>query len=226
MRNLRSIIALGIIGIFIASCSNTNNVVSNKLISKRKYTKGFHFNKKSHYGTQGDNVAEEDFNKENKRNSEGHIHSSNTRIEETYVPDNTTVAEENIETAEQTNVESPNKQYTTDGVEESGKQLENDIRETYKGELSAEAEDDIEVNQNQQSNRPDTSDPVMLILLVILAIILPPLAILIYEGATGIFWIDLILFLLAWGGFWFFRLSGLLGLAAVIIALLVIFEVL
>ena len=44
--------------LILASCSTSNNVVSNKLISKRKYTKGFHINKKANYKATKEAVAE------------------------------------------------------------------------------------------------------------------------------------------------------------------------
>ncbi|HTF06046.1 MAG TPA: YqaE/Pmp3 family membrane protein [Bacteroidia bacterium] len=66
-------------------------------------------------------------------------------------------------------------------------------------------------------------DDTMLVLLVILAILLPPLAVYLAEGVTSRFWITLILCLLA-GPFFFtpFAYVGGLWLIAVIIALLVV----
>ena len=46
--------------LILASCSTSNNVVSNKLISKRKYTKGFHVNKKANYKASKNTVAEKE----------------------------------------------------------------------------------------------------------------------------------------------------------------------
>ncbi|MBL7898229.1 MAG: YqaE/Pmp3 family membrane protein [Crocinitomicaceae bacterium] len=68
----------------------------------------------------------------------------------------------------------------------------------------------------------------MLILLVILAIILPPLAVFLFEGATGRFWITLILWLLGWGVGWYIfhgGLAGLCSLVAIIFALLIVLGV-
>jgi uncharacterized membrane protein YqaE (UPF0057 family) len=64
---------------------------------------------------------------------------------------------------------------------------------------------------------------VNLILLIILAIFIPPLAVFLKNGVDKWFWITLILFLLAFS-FLFFKLGGLAGLAAVIIALLVVLD--
>ncbi|MFT4600598.1 MAG: uncharacterized membrane protein YqaE (UPF0057 family) [Arenicella sp.] len=71
---------------------------------------------------------------------------------------------------------------------------------------------------------------VMTILLIILAIVLPPLAVGIFEGITGRFWLVLVLWLLGWVAFGilFFIIGGLAGLcalAAVVLALLIVLGV-
>ncbi|MBD3639295.1 MAG: YqaE/Pmp3 family membrane protein [Crocinitomicaceae bacterium] len=67
----------------------------------------------------------------------------------------------------------------------------------------------------------------MLVLLIILAIILPPLAVGIYEGITGRFWLVLVLWILGWGvGWWLLGgLGGLCSLVAVVLALLIVLGV-
>lgn len=64
------------------------------------------------------------------------------------------------------------------------------------------------------------------VLLVILAILVPPLAVYMVQGTTAIFWITLICWL--FGGFFFFGRFGYgylggLGLLAIVLALLVVF---
>jgi uncharacterized membrane protein YqaE (UPF0057 family) len=64
------------------------------------------------------------------------------------------------------------------------------------------------------------------VIAVILAIFLCPFGILYWEGATTYFWIDLILWILGWGlGFGILYYLGLLSLAALILALLVVLDV-
>jgi uncharacterized membrane protein YqaE (UPF0057 family) len=72
---------------------------------------------------------------------------------------------------------------------------------------------------------PDSD--VMLVLLVILAIFIPPLAVYLKDKAISKwFWLTLILCLLSlFAGWWFFPGLGLLWLAAVVIALLYVFDV-
>lgn len=63
------------------------------------------------------------------------------------------------------------------------------------------------------------------ILLVLLSLFIPPLAVFLYEEASGRFWIDLIAFLLAAAGLWVIRLAGILWFFAVIYALLIVLGV-
>ncbi len=76
------------------------------------------------------------------------------------------------------------------------------------------------VNKNGSSSQSD----VKLIILVILAIFLPPLACYLKEKTTNTwFWVTLILCLLVFS-YWFFHLGGLAWLIAEIIAILYIFD--
>jgi uncharacterized membrane protein YqaE (UPF0057 family) len=81
---------------------------------------------------------------------------------------------------------------------------------------------------NKRTSVP-SSEPAddMLILLVILAIFIPPLAVYLKEGVTPMFWITLILWLIG-GAFLFGRFGygyiGGLGLLAIVLALLVVFD--
>lgn len=67
-----------------------------------------------------------------------------------------------------------------------------------------------------------------LIIMILLCLIIPPLAILLYEGLSGNFWIDLLLFIIgvsAYGVLSFF-IGWLALLAAVVFAFLVVFDML
>lgn len=84
-------------------------------------------------------------------------------------------------------------------------------------------------NVNKNDALAGADSDVELILLVILAIILPPIAVYLVQGLSAMFWITLICWLL--GGFFFFGPFGYayvggLGLVAVVLALLVVFGVL
>lgn len=82
----------------------------------------------------------------------------------------------------------------------------------------------VKAATHKKPGKPAASDE--MILLVILAILLPPLAIYLKTGITNLFWIDLICFLLG-GGLIFspYFYGGGLWLAAIVIALLVVLDV-
>lgn len=102
---------------------------------------------------------------------------------------------------------------------------------------SSPATEPTEVPQVQNDSAPETvaqpaeentgtpHDDVALVLLVILAILLPPLAVYLAQGLTKWFWITLILCLFG-GGFIFYPVFGGLWLVSIIIALFVVFGLL
>lgn len=83
-----------------------------------------------------------------------------------------------------------------------------------------------EIKDQGQGYKTDghQEDSTMLIILVILAIVLPPLAVYLYEGVTNRFWLNLILALLGWGFGWilFPHLAWAAGVVAVVHALLIV----
>jgi uncharacterized membrane protein YqaE (UPF0057 family) len=83
----------------------------------------------------------------------------------------------------------------------------------------------VEKNTAAQSVPADNDSDVALILLVILAILLPPLAVFLVQGASKWFWVTLILCLFG-GGIFFVPYLGGLWLISVIIALFVVFGIL
>jgi uncharacterized membrane protein YqaE (UPF0057 family) len=80
---------------------------------------------------------------------------------------------------------------------------------------------EVQKPEAQKENAPAAGDA-ELILMVILAILLPPLAVYLAQGLTKWFWVTLILCIFG-GGVFFYPVIGGLWLVAVIIALLVVF---
>jgi uncharacterized membrane protein YqaE (UPF0057 family) len=81
------------------------------------------------------------------------------------------------------------------------------------------------LHSHARAKAPAADDQVTLILMVILAIILSPIAVYLKEGATKRFWIDLICWLLGGGLFLTpFFYGGLLLLFAIIFALLIVLD--
>lgn len=72
MKKLLSLNLLIALAVVFASCGTNNNVVNNRLISKRKYNKGFHFNRKGNMKSskaekEEESIAFEDVKSPNKK---------------------------------------------------------------------------------------------------------------------------------------------------------------
>lgn len=213
--------------LILGACSTSNNVVSNKLISKRKYEKGFHINSKSNLKTQNDELAEEklvDDKGEVEKSNDGLVKSKKIRFDKGNNEINSNLVVENNE-VEAIEVQAPkNKSYGTDNAEVELNEMSTDAVSISKNQNNA---NESEANSVEQQTRGlDTGDPLILILLVILAIVLPPLAVFLFEGASKRFIIDLILFILGWGAFGLFHgIFWICGLVSVIYALLIVLSV-
>jgi len=212
--------------LILASCSTSNSVVSNRLISKRKYTKGFHINKKSDYKASKDAIAE----REEVENKSYDVTSTTTTTTTTTKKLSNDVVEippvqfKEIETIEESSVTEKmlSKSNKLTVTEEKQPQSQN---QNVEGDFQKTVSQKEIIESLKKSNSAPSGD-VMLVILIILAIIIPPLAVFIYEGATSRFWIDLILAILGWGAFGLFGgVLWLAGLAAVIYALLIVLEV-
>ncbi|MCH2234832.1 MAG: hypothetical protein MK078_11335 [Crocinitomicaceae bacterium] len=218
MKNLKRLVVLAILATF-ASCATNNDVVSNGPFQKRKYLKGVYFEKSGAKGFGNKEIVEDEIAEvENNDNSEKLSYNETTTSENENLPNELTEVEaseneiffekEEVEINKGTIADKYSPLITTREVKDVRRKLDKNplsVRKTTESSSAAES-------------------GAMLILLVLLCLILPPLAILIYSGATTWFWIDLLLLLLAIG-FFFLPFLGGAGLAAVIIALLVIFDV-
>jgi uncharacterized membrane protein YqaE (UPF0057 family) len=216
MRKISTLAIIAVIGVILGSCGNTNNVVNNKLISKRKYTKGFHLNQKGHFKSGQDIREEQDL-----------MSASDSREESYFIAssDFGTKKAEVLTTREAGEVQKSNASTVANIQEQRSVNTINEKVEKSESIGYWSKEDLKKVIQKKElkRNASPSDDTVMLILLVILAIIIPPLAVFIFEGATSRFWIDLILAILGWGAFGLFGgIFWLCGLAAIIYALLIV----
>lgn len=212
----------------LGSCGSSNNVVSNKLISKRKYNKGFHINKKGNYKDSKKNVASEDLKADDAKSTDEKLtptRASRKDWKEKFAP---VTIERETESEAVAEVES----YTEEIPSSDSHQSDdiNTVVETESNTESSENESSEDAKASSLESKgylssPSTSDPVMLVIYILLCLFLPPVAIAIYSGISGIFWLDLILFLLAISSFFWIPTVGLVGLAAIIIAFLVVWDV-
>ncbi len=220
-----------VVGLILGSCSSSNQVVSNRLVAKRKYNKGFHINKKSTFKDSKKNVAYEEVKNESspevktKRDSRkierDNAKSTRRQIAQVVESSNASGSEESFE---KETVEFGST--SMDGLSDSPAFDTQAIQETTQKKTSERTSSMESKSAQKKSARTDTTDPLMIVILVLLCLFLPPVAVAIVDGITTMFWVDLLLFLIAIGGFWLLPgLAYLCGLAAVILAFLVVFDV-
>lgn len=209
-----------VLALLMNSCASSNDVVSNRLISKRKYTKGLFVKKNLRLKSDGVEDAQNYAMTENTSSDQETLPQLNIKKAEPMTDDVLANNVAPIDNSENWNgiqieenplaIKPKTKEASQQGAVKHS--VKSDFKKAFKQELKAK-------------KAVDTGDPLMLVILILLALFLPPVAIAIYRGIDNIFWLDLILFVVGIGGFWFLPIAGLAALAAVIIAFLVIFDV-
>lgn len=221
---MKNLIVFCLAIIFLASCSTSNNVASNKLIQKRKYKKGWHVNstQKIEKTANSEEVAYTN-QVEPKDESESAVAE-----EETSVTSTSTISEENEESYlsneifdNQNDVAESNYETENNTPDEVLINNEISVQQTSNNQTTNKIENNLVSSESQSSD----SD-VALILLVILAFILPPLAVFLVRGVGTEFLISLALFLIAIGGGFAFigGIAGLVAIAGLVYALLIVFD--
>lgn len=221
---MKNLIVFCLAIIFLASCSTSNNVASNKLIQKRKYKKGWHVNstQKIEKTANSEEVAYTN-QVEPKDESESAVAE-----EETSVTSTSTISEENEESYlsneifdNQNDVAESNYETENNTPDEVLINNEISVQQTSNNQTTNKIENNVVSSESQSSD----SD-VALILLVILAFILPPLAVFLVRGVGTEFLISLALFLIAIGGGFAFigGIAGLVAIAGLVYALLIVFD--
>jgi uncharacterized membrane protein YqaE (UPF0057 family) len=215
-----NLVILGIITTMILGACSTSNEVVGGVFQKRKHTGGVYWDRteKAKASTQKEE-EEMEFDIYKLEEAKQKKYASVTTIKsETKTSENTVVA-----SAESDDV---------DGLvvaEDSKPVIEETVSIT-----TAENEKTLTVSEAKKSNKKQrlnkttpVDEDVLFIVLIILAFLIPPLAVFIYEGTTNRFWIDLVLAILGFGiGFWLLGgLGWLCGIAAVVYALLIVLEV-
>lgn len=221
MKKVSVLSLIALFAIVISSCGSSNNVVSNNGISKRKYTKGFFFQRKSNLKTANTKVKDADLrgdkslaktenvtakkstSKVSKRKSTLE-NADVAKIETTRFVENITVEEESPET----------RQFLSD--DEGG--IDWSVTENQPSETGETIEQMSYENRNKSEKKADNkksaSDAdLIFIAAVVFAILLPPLGVAIY---TNIDWMKVLIALL---------LTILFFLPGMIYALLVVFDV-
>lgn len=234
MKAIKLTLSMLIAVVLVSSCGMSGNGFSGSSIQKRKYTSGFYLNGKgSLKGLKGSADSKEDKEAENRKSELKHaeVDSKEETTGKVETPIIKTQQEEVVVNQEVATVETSNE---TNTPVVSPKE-DNNVAKTVSKE-DAKAVTKKPMNQIQAVKKVlnakkaatvDTSDPLILILLVILALILPPLAVFLVDGASNRFIIDLILWIIGWGiGFWLIpHLAWLCSIIAVVYALLIVLGV-
>jgi uncharacterized membrane protein YqaE (UPF0057 family) len=214
------IFSLMILGsLVLGACSTSNEVVGGGIFQKRKYTGGVYWDRTEKLKTTKDNGEEEfDIFRSEEENQRKYVSTTTIRTDAPADYVTTDLASASVDGAENLNASTKTTETVGTVVAVEENTTEQDVQAPVKKKTAKQL-------SKKNSNVPADSD-VMLILLVILAIIIPPLAVFIYEGASTRFIIDLILAILGWGAFGIFGgIFWLCGLAAIIYALLIVLGV-
>ena len=223
---MKQLIGLLIVLFSVSSCGIYSNDFSGGGIQKRKYTRGFYLNKRGHLkSAKQETVKSEELaeiaEEEVKEPVLVETVSTMDAIQQQTEPNNEKQGDQSSGSSEnktkKKTVAAKSKKESRPAQQTQRKPREPEYYMPY-----------VNLKEKSTFSAAASSDPAMTILLVILAIILPPLAVAIYEGITKRFWIDLVLFMVGIGvGFWLFGggIAWLCALAAVIYALLIVLEV-
>lgn len=215
-----------IVTLILGSCASSNEVTGGTFLQKRKYTKGIYFkNNGDINGVSAKNENEElAILKTDELKSKKHIKSA------TAVSENSNEIQEMFgEEIKGSTIELENSSVSDAiSIDESTGTISNTTIDEEKTAEVRIVEKQLSTKNSAKQKRSNApAGDVELIILVILALIIPPLAVFLFEGSTQRFWIDLVLALVGYGvGF---ALLGSLGwicaLVSVIYALLIVLEV-
>lgn len=222
MKKVSIISLIALLAIVISSCGSSNNVVNNHGISKRKYNKGFFFQRKSNLKTAETKVKEADLKEEKS--------IAKAEKTETRKAKKENVITTSVESSDMVRIEP--KQTSIDIVvsedeSEAGPLLDSDLDgidwPVVENQPSATGESIDEMsygdrnqsseNKSNKTNAAASQTGIIFVLAVVFAILIPPLGVAIY---TNINWKRVLITLL---------LTLLFILPGMIYALLIVFDV-
>ncbi len=222
MKKLLGINLLIAFAIIFASCGTNNNVVSNRLISKRKFNKGFHFNtkgntKSSNEKKQEESIAFDDSKKRTEKAESTPVKTAKKSQEKKVI------ATEEVAEIHESEYEEPTQDVrqgnaaTTDEINDSDAIVNSasldESQEDVDLQEREETKQNKHVSKKHKNNKKSNSSDEMFILIVILTILIPPLGVAIY---TNIDWMKVLICLV---------LTLLFFLPGMIYGLLVVFDV-
>jgi uncharacterized membrane protein YqaE (UPF0057 family) len=231
MKHISTILLAAVTAILVTSCSE--NTVGGGMIQKRKYTKGFYLNRHASGKNADEKTVEAVTVQEEQQlavteKAVRPAHANAAPVTMTEAAGNSTRTEVSANAIDPKLVDAPRiiqPKIVSDASTPAQRPVVTEQTKPAKGQTIIQQK--RAAVQQVKNAAGGAESGAMLVLLVILAILIPPLAVAIYEGITTRFWIDLILAILGFGiGFWLLGgLGWLCALAAVIYALLIVLGV-
>ena len=188
------IIFSGLVGLalILGSCGSSNNVVSNGLIQKRKYKKGFFFKSNTDLRVVRENAKEKNSVVVNGENIEIYDGLSANISPSQDLNTSLALGKERQATKDLIPLRIEDVSIQRNSKETNSPQFISNTK--TKNEVRTSSREKIQQRRKIDSNSTSADD--RLILLVILAILIPPLAVFLARGIGTEFWISLILTLL------------------------------
>ena len=207
--------------LIISSCSTSNHVASNRIIQKRTLMKGYYvsintnwiqFNKQKLSHENNYEIAKIKLPKTKTLNTNGFHHKLST-----FSENNKQLIKPKEKIVKAKIISNFKKIKTRKNNITKHKNIS--LKSKFKYQLTQTSKEVIKKRKNNSSD-----DGIMFIVMIILAFLIPPLAVYLFEGITKRFWIDLVLALigLGLGAFLFSSLIYLGAILAVIYALLIV----
>ncbi len=180
--------------IFIGSaCKTTNDVISERGIQKRKYRSGFFVESRSKAATP-DKLAQDQKSVRLAEAAEVHFEDKSTHAPVQSEDQNKGVNDLSLNTPTEVQ-QSQSTHSLTDEVESNHTATTNPVASKSTRTLQVDhtaTTTSIDLNTNEQS------DDVALLIYIILALLLPPLAVFLLYGISTEFWISVLLTILFW----------------------------
>lgn len=212
LKSMKSIKLLSLIIVGVLAFSSCKNNMS---LTKRHYTKGYHFHKTKSVDQPEvkEGMASKNTKKTEKNEKESPLEIVQVKpVQDIETKSSSVSSNQTLIASSSKRISNTNNKVNAEkpkSLNQTKKQLQNQSKATKTSESSRGGGD---------------SSTVKLILCVILAIFIPPLGMYIWNKKTDTWFIvDLILFLLLFT--YLFWSGGLVGLAAVVIALLRVFDI-
>lgn len=212
---IRCLLSLFALVLILGACQSSNSVVSNRWISKRKYTKGFHVRKGGKNKGQKDQASKvPSYTRENFEFKPLEVLPADVPIQNVTKE----ISSREVEIV-------PDVEHSDEGHEIVV--VNNPIQTIDRIDHQIVAKEQSEANmmsaRSEQKRPSDAAIILLIVLLFLIIFVVPPVAVALLDGVELNFWIDLALFVLGYGlGIWLLGAWGLLlGIPSIVYAIII-----